>query len=382
MKQNLVALFKERFLQEPLVIKAPGRINIIGEHTDYNEGFVLPAAIDKAVYVAIAFRDDEALHFYAKDFDASFSTTIHQIEKTTHSWVNYILGVMAQFVQHQHKLNKGLNILIASDLPNGAGVSSSAALSCGIAFGINALYNFAVPATQLAQFAQGAEHEYAGVRCGIMDQFASLMGKENCCIKLDCKTLAYEHVPLQLQPYTLLLLNTNVKHSLADSAYNTRRQECETGVAYIQKNYPTVHSLRTATMSMIAECIPSQAQNVIDRCSYVVQEIERLNNACIALQENNLKRLGQLMIATHYGLKDQYLVSCEELDYLVEAVQDSPYVLGSRMMGGGFGGCTINIIEADKIETVVTPIAKAYQEKFGLPLTYFVANIGKGVHII
>ncbi len=383
---TIVATLKETFAELygtiPLIVQSPGRVNIIGEHTDYNEGFVLPAAIDKAAYVAVSLRDDTAIHLTALDLHENFTTSIEDLRPIGDiSWPNYMLGAAAQFAKKNIAL-KGFNAVLMSNIPIGAGLSSSAAVECAMVFALNELLQAGVEKMEMVKMAQKAEHEYATVMCGIMDQFASMMGKENHVIKLDCRSLTYEYVPFNMEGIKILLLNTNVKHSLASSEYNTRRNECAQAVKWVKEHVADVHSLRHVTEAMLdAYVLPKDA--LIDkRARFVVQEINRLEQACANLRQGDIQALGVNMFATHDGLSQMYGVSCKELDWLVDAVRNDEQVLGSRMMGGGFGGCTINLVKEDYIDELVVRIAPAYQAAMGLPLTHYVATIQKGTAII
>lgn len=376
------SIFSKVFQQEPLVVNSPGRINIIGEHTDYNEGFVLPAAIDKSASMAIQLREDDEIHVIAADLNQRLTTRIQALAPKNHSgWPNYILGSAAQFLEKGLPL-KGFNAVLSSDVPIGAGLSSSAAVECATVFALNELLKTDLDRITMVHMAQHAEHEYAGVKCGIMDQFASMMGKKDSLIKLDCRSLDYEYIPLKLEGIKLLLLNTNVKHSLASSEYNTRRETCEAAVELIREHHPSVTSLRNATEAMLDQYVLPVNQQVDQRSRYVVQEIDRLLKACEALQYGDIKTLGKLMYATHDGLSKMYGVSCKELDWLVDHVRNNDAVLGARMMGGGFGGCTINLVREEAIEPMVAALQPAYEEAMNLPLTYYVASIDNGTEII
>lgn len=381
MKEKLIALFQEKFNATPIIIRSPGRINIIGEHTDYNEGFVLPAAIDKAIYLAISKRVDDEIHLYAEDFKEDFVGNINSIKKTETAWANYILGVVNE-LQNDGKIMSGFNGVITSDLPIGAGISSSAALECATAFALNHIFNLQIEKIDLVKHAQKAEHNFAGVLCGIMDQFASMMGKKDHCIKLDCKTLEYEYVPFKLDGYSIVLLNTNVKHSLASSAYNNRRQECEQAVAWVKEHEMQINSLRDVTEEMLDKYVLPKDILIYKRSRFVVKEIARLQTACTDLQNGNLQALGKKMFETHDGLSKDYEVSCKELDFLVDAVRDNENVIGARMMGGGFGGCTINIVKNEGIDELVKTLSKKYLQEMDLPLTAIVANIEDGTSML
>jgi len=379
---RLQETFAQQFGHEALLVRSPGRVNIIGEHTDYNEGFVLPAAIDKAAYMAVSLREDDEIHLIAGDLNESFSTSVSEMHPLGDiSWPNYILGSVAQFVKKGISV-KGFNAVLTSDVPIGAGLSSSAAVECATTYALNELLQTGFDRMTMVKMAQKAEHEYAGVMCGIMDQFASMMGKHDHVIKLDCRSLEYEYVPFKLEGIKIVLLNTNVKHSLASSEYNTRRRECEQAVTWVNEGEGNIHSLRDVSIGMLNKYVLPRDQETDKRSRYVVQEIERLTEGCKDLQRGDIASLGKRMFETHDGLSRMYEVSCRELDFLVDAVRDNPSVIGARMMGGGFGGCTINLVREDAIEDLVAAIKPAYEKEMNLPLTYYVASIENGTEII
>jgi galactokinase len=380
--ESLKKMFVEMYLTEPLIVKSPGRVNIIGEHTDYNEGFVLPAAIDKAAYIAVSLREDNEIHLTAFDLNEKFTTTVEELKPVGDiSWPNYILGAAAQFLKKGISL-KGFNAILTSDVPIGAGLSSSAAVECATVFALNELLHAGLERIEMVKMAQKAEHEYATVMCGIMDQFASMMGKANHVIKLDCKSLEYEYVPFNLEGIKILLLNTNVKHSLASSEYNTRRNECTQAVQWIAAHLPEVHSLRNVTEEMLDKYVLPKNELIDKRARFVVQEINRLQSGCEDLQQGNIAALGQKMFATHDGLSKMYDVSCKELDWLVDAVRNNENVLGSRMMGGGFGGCTISLVKENYIDELISKIEPAYSAAMGLSVSFYIASIENGTEII
>jgi galactokinase len=365
-----------------LTVKAPGRINLIGEHTDYNEGFVMPAAIQKAATVYIEKREDSTIHLFAEDIQESYTLNLDTVTKSSKDWANYIIGVIAQF-QKVVTIPKGFTLRLKSDVPIGAGLSSSAAIECAVAFAINELFSLGLDRMQLTKMAQKAEHEYAGVLCGIMDQFASMFGKKDQVILLDCKTMHYQYYPLKLANYDIVLLDTQIKHALASSEYNTRRAECEQGISLIQQRYPSTKSLREVSMDMLNECVDSsQMTKVYNRCKYVIAEIERTQAAAKDLQEGQLAAFGQKMFATHDGLSLLYEVSCPELDFLVKEVKDNPNVIGARMMGGGFGGCTINLIKKEATASVVQKLVASYHKTFQKNLLSYEVNIDDGASIL
>lgn len=362
-------------------MRSPGRVNIIGEHTDYNEGFVLPAAIDKAVYVGISQRVDSEIHLYAVDFKESFSVTLSTLAPTEKGWPNYIMGVVDQLQKAGHSLS-GFNLVVDGDVPLGAGLSSSAAVECATVFALNELFSLNLERMAMVKMAQMAEHTFAGVKCGIMDQFASLFGRKNHVLRLDCRSLEYEYVPLKLEGYKILLLNTNVKHSLASSEYNTRRAQCEQGVAWVKEHHPEVHSLRDVTMEMLNQHVAYKDDLIYRRCKYVVEENTRLLGGCEDLKRGDLPALGKKMFQTHDGLSKDYEVSCPELDFLVNAVKNNPNVVGARMMGGGFGGCTINLVREEAIDSLIDVLSKTYKTATDLDLTAYVAQIEDGSAVV
>jgi len=379
MENKIAGLFRKIYpaSPEPLIIRSPGRINIIGEHTDYNEGFVLPAAIDKAIYVAISKRSDNGIHLFAVDYNESHIVSTETVARSEKHWPDYILGVVDQLQKRGHAIG-GFDLLIDGDVPLGAGLSSSAAVECATAFALNELFALQLTKLQMVQVAQKAEHTFAGVLCGIMDQFASMFGKKDHVIQLDCRSIEYEYVPLDLKGYKIVLLNTNVKHSLSSSAYNERRQQCEQGVAWVKEHNPHVFSLRDVTMPMLQEYVLPKDELIYTRCKYVVEEIQRLLEGCKDLQHGDIASLGKKMFRTHEGLSKEYAVSCRELDFLVDAVRDEPAVIGARMMGGGFGGCTINIVKEEAIEPLVNKLTVIYKQEMQLDLSAYIVEIEDG----
>lgn len=382
-RTELTNYYQSAFGVSPqLLVRSPGRVNIIGEHTDYNEGFVLPAAIDKAAYVAVGKRQDKEIRLYSCAFDRHYSCLPQAMRPGDEHWANYVLGVVDQLQKNGYSFDSGFNLALAGDVPIGAGLSSSAAVECASIFALQQLFGWSIDKMELVKMAQKAEHTFAGVMCGIMDQFASVFGKKDCVVRLDCRSLEYEYVPLQLDGVKILLLNTNVKHALSSSEYNTRREQCEQGVERIRQFYPEVHSLRDATPDMLEQVLSEEDAIIYKRCKYVVSENQRLLDACEDLRQGRLAALGQKMYATHNGLSQDYEVSCRELDFLVDAVRHNPDVLGARMMGGGFGGCTINLIQEQAIEPLVESLSKTYQQATGLELTAYVAQTENGAGLL
>ncbi len=365
-----------------LTIESPGRINFIGEHTDYNNGFVLPTAIDKKI--TFKFKKNKSkniCNIYSANYDVSFSFDLNDIKISNNEWENYILGVVYEIQQLAGKV-EGFDCALSSNIPIGSGISSSAALECGLAFGLNELFNLGLSKLTIVQLSQRAEHNYVGTKCGIMDQYASVMSKKDHAILLDCQSIQHEYIPIAIKPYKILLLNTNVSHSLAGSEYNTRREECEKGIQIIKEKYQGVTSLRDVDEAMLSEFKMVLPETIYTRCKYVVEEKTRVLNAVAAFKENRLNDFGSLMYATHDGLSKEYAVSCPELDFLVDLSKDFDAVIGSRMMGGGFGGCTINLIHEDAISNYIEKVSKAYFKEFHIKLDAFEANPCGGTSIV
>ncbi|GAC1369647.1 MAG: galactokinase [Hymenobacter sp.] len=326
--QAVYSDFRQRFGYEPLVVRAPGRVNLIGEHTDYNGGFVLPAAVDKEAVFAVGLNGGAAIRLRAHDLGKTFELAdAADLTPSDTQWANYLLGVAAQF-QARGVVVPGFDCVFGGTIPMGAGMSSSAAVECGLAFALNELLHAGFDTMELARIAQQAEHTYAGVQCGIMDQFASLFGRDGQVVRLDCRSLDYAYFPFDTSASRIVLCNSGVKHSLTSSAYNTRRQECERGVAVLQQYYPGITSLRDATLGQLDAHRDELGDVIYRRCRYVVEENLRVEAACNYLLEGNLAAFGQQMYASHAGLRDHYEVSCHELDVLVEIASSSEGVFG------------------------------------------------------
>lgn len=375
--------FETRFLAAPdITVRAPGRINLIGEHTDYNAGFVLPAAIDKAIWLAAGKRNDGRFAFYALDLDAFFlSEDATPVFQEKHRWANYLLGVISEAQKDGLPIG-GLNIAFGGDVPLGAGLSSSAALESGAMFILNELYQLDLSRMDIVRLAQRGENNFVGMKCGIMDMFASVMGRENTVVRLDCRSLDYQYFPFEAPGISLVLFDSGVKHTLVDSQYNTRRKECEEGVAVLQRFNPSIESLRDVTPDFLAEHQSHLRPVVFRRCKYVVEEIARVESACAALQRSDFATLGQLMFQTHAGLQLEYEVSVPEIDFLVDTARACPAVYGSRMMGGGFGGCTINLLQSDALEAFVESTRKGYLEAFQKEIKTYPVTLTAGTSIV
>ncbi len=378
---HLKRIFEEKFTQTPQFVFSPGRINLIGEHTDYNDGFVMPAAIDKGIYIAFAKNKNNRMRLFSYDFDETVEVELKKLEAVSTGWANYILGVVNE-IQKIKPLSSGFDMAFGGDIPIGSGLSSSAALECGVGVALNNLFNVKLKKIQIARIGQTAEHNFVGVRCGIMDQFASIMGKKDHTIQLDCRSLEYEYFPSNFEEYQILLCNSKVKHSLAESSYNQRREECERGVQILKEKYPLIESLRDVTLEMLDTLRYRLSNTLYNRCSYIIEENQRVVEASKLLKQNKLKPLGALLFESHQGLSKKYEVSCEELDFLVDLVKNNSAVLGSRMMGGGFGGCTINLVERSAKENLVKELTREYDKKYNIALECYEVELENGTHLI
>lgn len=369
--------FSKKFKEEPRLFYSPGRINLIGEHVDYNDGFVMPAAIDKGIYFAMALNNSEKINFFSIDFDESISLKISEVKKMD-GWKNYVLGVVNEF----QKLNlpvKGFDCVFGGDIPIGGGISSSAALEGGISFGLNELCNFQMNRKELALLGQRAEHDFPNVKCGIMDQYANMMGKKNTVILLDCKNVTHEYLPLNMEGYQIVLINTKVHHSLASSAYNQRRKECEKGLKILQQESDIQSFRDIENPADLFSFEKIMGEIVYKRCMYVVEEIHRTKNAARLLKENDIIGFGKLMFETHDGLKNLYEVSCKELDFLIDVARENKDVIGARLMGGGFGGCTINIVKEESVSFFLSEILPAYKKEFNIDAESYDMKVVDGV---
>ena len=373
--------FKETFGAEPSkIVLSPGRINIIGEHIDYNDGYVLPAAIDKIICFAFAKNNTNTSRVIALDLNDEFEIDVTaEVKLDDNSWTNYIRGVINQLKINGFQL-EGVNCVFSSNIPVGSGLSSSAALECGFLFGMNDLFNLNIKPIDIALLGQKAEH-WVGIKCGIMDQFSSVMGQEDKVIKIDCRTLEYTYHDANFSDYSLILFDSNVKHSLMTSAYNERRQQCEEGIAIVKANFPEIKSFRDCTEQTIIDLKDKMSHDVFRRSLFVVKEINRVIQACEALDNGKIELLGELMFATHDGLSKDYEVSCEELDLLVDLAKEEAAVIGSRLMGGGFGGCTINLVKKGQEQQIKDKFSKLYNEAFGIELKIYDVKVSNGTSL-
>ncbi len=373
--------FGELFTGEPILVRSPGRVNLIGEHTDYNEGFVLPAAIDRAIYFAVSLRNDASCRFYAYDLNESFQCDAKALRKSDPSWANYLMGVLDQLQQLGYQI-PGVECVFGGNIPIASGLSSSAALEAGFAFALNLLLGLNFEPLELARLAQRAENEFVGVQCGIMDQFANLFGRKERVIRLDCRTLEHEYYPFRNQDVRVVLCDSQVSRELNTSEYNTRRQQCEQAVAILQRSYPDIRSLRDVTLQMLLDHREEMSEVIFRRAKYVIEENERVLEACRMLQEEDLTAFGELMYASHAGLRDDYEVSCDELDLLVNATFEIDGVLGARLMGAGFGGCTINLVQEEKLNHFLEQMERVYHEQLMREPKIYVTGIESGTSLI
>ncbi|MFZ1750496.1 MAG: galactokinase [Saprospiraceae bacterium] len=369
--------FTKKFKSSPLMIFSPGRINIIGEHTDYNDGFVFPGAVNKGIVAAIAKSDSNISTVFAADKMESIEFSLSAVKPHAEgSWQNYILGVVSE-LQNRSKVIGNFNIVFGGDIPGGAGMSSSAALENSVVFGLNEIFDLGLTKNEMILVSQKAEHHYVGVKCGIMDQYASMFGIKDHALLLDCRTVEAKPFKIDFKDYELLLINTNVKHSLSDSAYNDRRSVCESIAGMLN-----VKALRDATEYDLTTIQNTITPENYQKALFVIQENERAIKASKAMEEGDLIGLGNLIYASHEGLQHQYKVSCEELDFLVDQAKLNKNVLGARMMGGGFGGCTINLIKKSEKSAFSNSIADAYANRFKKDCSIYEIELSDGTGII
>ena len=363
MKAKIAEKFKTLFGEDGDFFTSAGRINLIGEHTDYNGGYVFPGAVDKGIMAEIKLNGTEKVHVFALDLDEYVEFGLKEEDAPTQNWARYVFGVCREIIKRGGKIS-GFNTVFAGDVPLGAGMSSSAALESTYAFALDYLFGLGIDKFELARIGQSTEHNYCGVKCGIMDQFASIFGKKGSLIRLDCKTMEYKYYPFHPDGYKLVLLDSVVKHELASSAYNKRRESCERAAAAIRKNHPEVEFLRDARMEWLGEVRDVISEEDYMRAEYVIEEVQRVLDVCDALERDDYETVGRKMYETHYGMSRLYEVSCEELDFLNDIARECG-VTGSRVMGGGFGGCTINLVKNDLYDAFIAKAIASFTEKFG-----------------
>ncbi|PQJ20810.1 galactokinase [Tenacibaculum sp. SG-28] len=381
MNKNLVKKVREFYQREftatPIEIFSPGRINLIGEHTDYNDGFVFPAATNKGIVIALQKSTATTSTVWALDkSEVLIFSQDNKQPKETGSWKDYVYGVVSE-IQKLGKQVGDFNAVFAGDIPSGSGMSSSAALENALVFGLNSLFDLQLSRAEMILISQRAEHNYVGVKCGIMDQYASMYGKENHALLLDCKTMEATPFKIDFNPYEILLINTNVKHNLSESAYNERRKVCEkvakqTGVS----------SLRGLSLEKLYLSRNTISTEDYQKVLYVLEENRRVYHFAEAIKRKDIHTMGALLFQSHNGLRNQYNVSCSELDFLVDKAKKNEYVIGARMMGGGFGGCTINLVAKCEIDNFKKEIATHYKNTFQKECSFYQVSLAKGTHRI
>jgi len=374
--------FIRLFNSEPLVINSPGRINLLGEHTDYNSGFVMPASINKGVSVAVFHSENVYSTIYSMNFKEYQILDLQNPEKiNSPAWLKYFTGILIR-LRYSGYLVRPFNCIINGDLPIGAGLSSSAAIGCGFLFALNELFDLKLSRIQMAWIAKWSENNYANVKCGIMDHFTNMMGIRDHAIFLDCMALDSSYLPLNMENYAILLCDTKITHNLAVSKYNKRKEECDEGLTLIKKYFDWVKSFRDVTHEMLLSCQPLLPPAIFKRCLYVIEENSRVQKASKDLLSMDLVHFAKKMYDSHEGLTKLFEVSCPELDFLVEQARASEHVLGSRMMGGGFGGCTINIVKEEAIDALIKTIGESNQKNMGMELTAYIAQVEDGTSLL
>ena len=380
MEKNILRQFQQYFGKESQIAAAPGRVNLIGEHTDYNLGFVLPGAIDKNIYVGLTPNTDYLLNLQALEFHEKYSFSLDNMHPVK-GWPTYLLG-MIYMIMPDKRLPFGMDVVVTGDVPIGAGMSSSAALCSAFGLALNEVFHLGLSRMDIALAGQKTEHLFASLQCGIMDQFASLHGKAGHLIKLDCRSLEYEYIPFDFPDFRIVLVNTMVSHTLASSEYNLRRQQCEAGVSILKKYDGSIHSLRDVQKDLLEAHKEELDETVYKRCRYIIGENQRLLDGCDFLKKHNLNAFGKLMYESHIGLSKDYAISCDESDFLVEKIKNLNGVKGARQMGGGFGGCIITLVEEKAALGFISEIRYKYEEKFNKVPDCYLMNISEGAHIV
>jgi len=377
---KLRAQFLELYGSEPRVFSAPGRVNLIGEHTDYNDGFVLPMAIDRRTFVAAAPRDDQTIRATSMNADGRIEFVIGAEYTSSHDWGKYVYG-LAECLRREEFELRGADLLITSDVPIGAGLSSSAALEISTGFALLNISEQLLDPIDLAGAAQRAEHEFAGTRCGVMDQYIACLGIEGHALMIDCRSLEYRAAPIDLDNARIVVCNSMVKHNLAAGEYNQRRAECEEGVRRLARYLPDIQALRDVEVDDFDLYADSLPETVRRRCNHVITENARTVAAVDALERGALARFGELMYASHESLRRDYEVSCRELDLLVAIASRCDGVFGARMTGGGFGGCTVNLVASDFVDKFLAIISREYEKETGIRPDCYVCLASAGVRI-
>jgi len=383
--KNIANIYRKLFGKESkklLTVSAPGRINLIGEHTDYNDGFVLPIAIDRNIYMAGAKRTDRTIRVYSIDYDQNVQFDLDSIQFNKEKmWVNYIGGVLKYLLEIKADIN-GADIVFGGDIPEGAGLSSSAALEVATVYFFNTLFDMHIPHIEMIKLCQRAENQFVGVNCGIMDQFVSMLGEKGHALFLDCKNLSYKNIPLKLEEFNVVVCNTNVKRELASSEYNKRRATCERAVSSLKRFLPQIETLRDISIEEFEKYKDSLNEIAQKRCKHVLYENKRVLDAVNALGRNEILEFGRLMNESHESLKKDYEVSCLELDTMVNIARSINGVIGARMTGGGFGGCTVNIVKKDVVDKFSRIVSRKYQKKTGIKSQIYICNPENGTRKI
>ncbi len=374
---SLINEFTQRFGTGPRLFRAPGRVNLIGEHTDYNDGFVMPAAIEFNTSVAAAPRKDDKIVVVSREFQEEFAFALHEHSSRRNHWTDYVQGI-AVTLQNAGFPLRGANLLISSDVPIGAGLSSSAALEVASGYALLQITETNIPLVQLAQLCQRAENEFVGARCGIMDQFISCLAEQDHCLMIDCRSLEFSKLPIP-RGCAMVICNTMVRHELASGEYNVRREECDEGLAILKRFIPSAQALRDVTPQQFEQYNRQLPPLLYRRCRHVISEIQRVRDAAKALQKRELRLFGELMRQSHASLRDDYEVSCPELDAMVNIASKQPGVYGARMTGGGFGGCTINLVNQQNVSQIMGNIAEEYSRTIGIRPEIYVSTAAAGV---
>ncbi len=379
-KIQVIKAFGKNFKTDPQLFFSPGRINLIGEHIDYNDGFVLPAAIDKGIWIAMAPNYTETINIISLDFNETFSFEINDVSRST-GWKNYVMGVLNTMMNTNLPFN-GFDCVIGSNLPMGSGLASSAAIECGLMESINDTFHIKLFPQTIAALCQQAEHTYPEVKCGIMDQFANMLGKKDHFILLDCKNLEHTYIPAKFNDYSIVVINSGVRHSLINSEYNLRRRQCWKGLNIIKSLDSSVQTFRDLDSNKLVNFEKELSKVVYKRCLYVVEEIKRTKRAAELLTQSRIQELGTLMYQSHEGLRKLFEVSCPELNFLVDQSTNYTEVVGARLMGGGFGGASIHMIEKENAQEITQEITSAFEKKYKKTAEAYVVKISKGTHKI
>ena len=376
--ENLRAEFQKIYRCEPRFFRAPGRVNLIGEHTDYNDGFVLPIAIEYETTVAAAVREDRKIRVSSINLNEAGEIDLNAPEqKMRGSWLDFVEGV-ARILERRNAKLRGAELLIVSDMPSGAGLSSSAALEISVGLALTEISAQPIDKIQLALVGQAAEHEFVGAKVGIMDQYVSALGRKNHALLIDCRSLKAKQIPFAGGDVAIVICDSKVKHELAASEYNTRRAECEHGVKLLKEFLPNITKLRDVSVKDFAKYESNLPEVIKKRCRHVITENEQTLNAAEALENNNLAEFGRLMWLSHASLRDDYEVSCKELDLLVDIAQDCRFVLGARMTGGGFGGSTVNLVPLEYISEFIEKISTQYKQQTNIELAVYKTSAAGG----